>query len=54
MLDKALTFINRGDNVCTDCNDYSIIERIKVRLVEGSRLKHSKDVFYNARMIKDE
>ncbi len=54
MLDKALMLIKESDNVCTDCNDYSIIERLKVRLVEGSRLKHSKDVFYNARMIKDE
>ncbi len=54
MLDKAFMFIKESDNVCTDCNDYSIIERLKVKLVEGSRLKHSKDVFYSARMIKDE
>ncbi len=53
MLDKALAYIREEDKVCTDCNDYSMLERLKIRLVEGSRVRYSKDVFYNARMVKD-
>ncbi len=52
MLDKALAYIRDGDRVCTDCNDYSILERLRVRLVEGSMIRYNKDVFYNARMVK--
>jgi Xaa-Pro aminopeptidase len=49
MLEKALSSIEDNEHVCTDCNDYSIIERMKARLT----VKYSRDVFYNARMIKD-
>ncbi|MEM0029443.1 MAG: M24 family metallopeptidase [Candidatus Nitrosocaldus sp.] len=55
MLDKALSLVAEdATSVCTDCTDYSLFERMKVKLIESSRLKYSKDVFYNARKVKDE
>ncbi|MFN4336553.1 MAG: M24 family metallopeptidase [Candidatus Nitrosocaldus sp.] len=54
MLDRALSLVGEDAIVCTDCTDNSIFERMKVKLVESSRLKYSKDVFYNARKVKDE
>ncbi|MCS7140904.1 MAG: aminopeptidase P family protein [Candidatus Nitrosocaldus sp.] len=53
MLDRALSLVGDGASVCTDCSDHSLFERMKVRLVESSRLRYSKDVFYNARRVKD-
>jgi len=54
MLDKALSLVAEDAVVCTDCSDHSIFERMRVKLVDSSRLKYSKDVFYNARKVKDE
>ena len=38
-------------NVCTDCNDYSTIEKIRQKI--GKRLIHNTEPFYQARKVKD-
>lgn len=50
MIESLLSNLNK-DNLCTDCNDYSTIERIKNKI--GDRLIHSTEPFYQARKVKD-
>ena len=50
MLESLLSNLNNG-NVCTDCNDYSTI--VKIRQKIGKRLIHNTEPFYRARKIKD-
>lgn len=54
MLDKALSLVGEDASVCTDCTDQLLFERMKVKLVESSRLRYSRDVFYNTRKVKDD
>lgn len=41
----------KKNNVCTDCNDYSIVTSLKKSI---PKLKSSAEPFYNSRIIKDE
>jgi len=50
MLKSLLSNLSNG-NVCTDCNDYSAIEKIRQKI--GRRLIHNTEPFYQARKIKD-
>jgi len=50
MLESLLSNLGRG-NVCTDCNDYSTIEKIRKKI--GTRLINNKEPFYQARKLKD-
>ena len=50
MLKSLLSNLGNG-NVCTDCNDYSTIEKIRKKI--GRRLIHNTEPFYRARKIKD-
>jgi len=50
MLKSLLSNLSNG-NVCTDCNDYSTIEKIREKI--GKRLIHSMEPFYRARKVKD-
>ena len=50
MLNSLLSNLSSG-NVCTDCNDYSTIEKVRQKI--GKRLIHDTEPFYRARKIKD-
>ncbi len=50
MIKSLLANLSNG-NVCTDCNDYSTIEKIRQKI--GKRLIHNPEPFYKARKIKD-
>jgi Xaa-Pro aminopeptidase/Xaa-Pro dipeptidase len=50
MLKSLLSKLSKG-NVCTDCNDYTTIEKIRQKI--GKRLIHNTEPFYQARKIKD-
>jgi len=50
MLKSLLSNLSNG-NVCTDCNDYPTIEKIRQKI--GKRLIHNTEPFYKARKIKD-
>ena len=41
----------KKNNVCTDCNDYSIVTSLKKSI---PKIKSSTEPFYNSRIIKDE
>jgi len=50
MLKSLLANLSDG-NVCTDCNDYATIEKMRQKI--GKRFIHNKEPFYQARKIKD-
>ncbi len=50
MLKSLLSNLSNG-NICTDCNDYTTIEKIRQKI--GNRLIHNVEPFYRARKIKD-
>jgi Xaa-Pro aminopeptidase/Xaa-Pro dipeptidase len=50
MIKSLLSNLSNG-NICTDCNDYSTIEKIRQKI--GNRLIHNPEPFYKARKIKD-
>jgi len=50
MLKSLLSNLSNG-NICTDCNDYATIEKIRQKI--GNRLIHNVEPFYSARKIKD-
>jgi Xaa-Pro aminopeptidase/Xaa-Pro dipeptidase len=51
MLKSLLSNLGQG-NVCTDCNDYSTLQKIRQKI--GKRLVHNIAPFHNARKIKDD
>ncbi|MGH9934124.1 MAG: aminopeptidase P family N-terminal domain-containing protein, partial [Nitrososphaerales archaeon] len=50
MLKSLVSNLSNG-NICTDCNDYTTIEKIRQKI--GNRLIHNVEPFYRARKIKD-
>lgn len=50
MLKSLLSHLS-GGNVCTDCNDYQTIEKMRQDI--GKRLIHNTEPFYKVRKIKD-
>jgi len=50
MIKSLLANLSNG-NICTDCNDYSTIEKIRQKIGKG--LIHNPEPFYKARKIKD-
>jgi Xaa-Pro aminopeptidase/Xaa-Pro dipeptidase len=50
MLKSLLSNLGNG-NICTDCNDYTTIEKIRQRI--GNKLIHNVEPFYNVRKVKD-
>ena len=50
LISSLVTKIKKN-KVCTDCNDYSIMNSLKKTI---PKIKNSKEPFYNSRIIKDE